>query len=121
MLTEEATRLIRGSIKSVWALELLLLLRRDRRARTADELVRELQSSRAAVDDILAVFRQTGLVESLPGGNFRYYTANAELERGAESLERAYAERPLAVIKEILSAPNERLQTFSDAFKLKRD
>lgn len=120
-LAEHALSLIKGSIRSVWALEVLLLLRTDGRAMTPDELVRELHSSRGAVDDILVLFRQNGLVEQLPENTFRYRAATSDLELGAQALELAYSERPLAVIKAILDAPNDRLQTFSDAFKLKRN
>jgi hypothetical protein len=36
-------------------------------------------------------------------------------------LARLYAERPLAVIREIMSAPNDKLHSFVDAFRLKKD
>lgn len=95
-------------------------MRRERQSRTAPELVRELQSSQGAVDDILALFKQNGLVVEAGDGRV-HYQASPDLDRAAAALEQAYAERPLAVIREIVTAPNDRLKTFADAFKLKRD
>jgi hypothetical protein len=121
VLSEEATRLIRAAIRSVWALELLLLLRRERRAWTAADLTRALYSSNTVVGELLIVFRAEGLVEEVSGGTVRYAPASPELDLAAEEIERLHAERPLAVVKAILAAPNDRLRSFSDAFKLKRD
>jgi hypothetical protein len=42
------------------------------------------------------------------------------LGRLCEALERAYRERPVAVINAIAS-PRDRMQSFADAFRLKDD
>jgi hypothetical protein len=34
-------------------------------------------------------------------------------------LQETYAARPMAVVKAIMTAPNEKLRVFSDAFRLK--
>jgi hypothetical protein len=39
----------------------------------------------------------------------------------AAEVERHYIERPLALIKAIVSAPNEKIQSFADAFRFKKD
>ena len=121
MLPEALQHLIRDNLKSVWALELLLLMSRERaRSWSADDLNRELRGSLGLVADVLVKFKQAGLVTE-EGGHYRYRPATAELERAVHELESAYAARPLAVVKAVLAAPNEKIQTFADAFKVKKD
>ena len=122
MISEEILRFIRSSIKTVWALELLLLIRRQSsQSWTAEGLTTELRSSLPLVADILSGFKDAGLVKEMADGQYRYQPATPELEHLVEQLEKAYAARPLAVVKAILTAPNEKIQTFADAFKLKKD
>lgn len=122
MIPEEVLRFIRSTIKSVWTLDVLLMLRRGR-ARTwqIDELVRELRGNRTLVHDVLSVLAKAGLVETGEDGTCRYRPATEEADALVAELERIYVERPLALIKEIVSAPNEKIQSFADAFKLKKD
>lgn len=110
----------RETIKSVWALELLLLLHRDAgRAWSSEELVRELRSSDAVINPCLDGLKAAGLVVAEPEGRFRYAAANPHLDAIAGELARIYAVRPMAIAKAIMRAPNEKLRIFSDAFKLK--
>jgi hypothetical protein len=111
---------IQRSIKSVWALELLLLVRRERdRAWPIDELVRELRSSDAAVSEAVTSLKSSGLLAADSADVVSYRPASAELDRMAAAIESTYAAKPLAVVKMIMSAPNEKLRIFADAFKLK--
>ncbi len=122
MIPEHVLRFIRGSIKSVWMLDVLLLMRRGReRSWPIDELTRELRGNRTLVNDVLSALAKAGLVEADGEGHFRYRPATQEADALVEELERVYVERPLALIKEIVSAPNEKIQSFADAFKLKKD
>jgi hypothetical protein len=118
----EVKEFIANCVRSVWALELLLLLRRDeRRSWTVEELTAELRSSAFVVADVLATFRQAGLVAEDADGRFRYAPAASHLDRAVEQLATAYASKPLAVSKEILAAGNDKIRSFADAFKLKKD
>jgi hypothetical protein len=111
---------VQRSIKSVWALELLLLLRRDRqRIWRAEDMVLEMRSSDAAVGEALAGLRSIGFVTADSAGLHTYQPASAELDRIAERIQEVYAAKPLAVVKAITSAPNDKLRLFSDSFKLK--
>lgn len=118
---EEAVfRFLSGSIRSVWALELLLLLRRDRtRGWDADGLVRELRGSQFVVSEAIHNLKSAGLVAQDAEGLTRYQPATPELEAASSAVEALYAAKPMAVIKAIANAPNEKLRIFSDAFKLK--
>jgi len=111
---------VQRSIKSVWALELLLLLRRDRqRIWRPEDMVLEMRSSDAAVAEALTGLRSIGFTAADSAGLHTYQPASAELDRIAERIEEVYAAKPLAVVKAITSAPNDKLRLFSDSFKLK--
>jgi hypothetical protein len=116
---EEIFAFVRASVRSVWALELLLLLRRDpARAWHPDELVRELRGSAAIVHEELAALCSAGLCGHVDG-RYQYQPASPARDSLAGALQETYAARPMAVVKAIMTAPNEKLRIFSDAFKLK--
>src|SRR5215213_5868853 len=107
------------SLRSVWALEVLLLLRRQRgKAFSTIDIVRETRSSETAAADALRVLTAAALIAE-EGGRYRYWPANPQLEALAGAFEALYAAKPATVIKTILTAPHDKLRTFSDAFKLK--
>jgi hypothetical protein len=117
---EEVIAFIRAHIASVYTLELLLLVRRNRdRSWQANDLVKELRSSGTAVTEALTRLVQAGLISEDADRHFRYAPASPERERIAEAIEKAYASTPLAVVKAIVAAPDQKLQAFSDAFRLK--
>jgi hypothetical protein len=110
---------IREHVRSVWALELLLRLKRDpERCWTVDELVGDLRASHSLVADNLAAFESAGLVVADDRGCFRYQPAAAVLAKVCDDLDAAYRAKPVTVIRWI-SAPTERLQSLADAFKFK--
>ena len=120
MTEDELLRFVRNWIKSVWALEMLLLFRREReRAWNPGDLVRELRSSDSAVAEALTGLRNAGFVTAAPDGRYHYSAASPGLDDIAARIERLYGERPLAMAKAIMSAPNEKLRIFADAFRLK--
>lgn len=120
MIPEAVLRLIRSSIKSAWTLELLLLMRRHAaRSWTVEALTAELRSSPSLVAAILIGLQQAGLVREEADLSYRYEPRTAELDETVRQLDAINAERPLAVIKEIISAPNDRLTSFVEAFKLR--
>lgn len=121
MLSEALQQFIRSTLGSAWALELLLLLQREpARLRSVDELNRELRASMGLVREILTRFGDAGLVRE-EGDGVRYAPATAELAALVAELETEYAARPLTVFKAIVASPNEKIQTFADAFKMKKD
>jgi hypothetical protein len=116
----QALALIRTVIRSVWALEILLLMRsQPTRAWQADALVRELRASTVLVDQNLKQLIAGGLVREEDGG-FIYGPASPLLEESCAALEQAYRERPVAVINLIVGAATDHVQGFADAFKFKR-
>lgn len=117
-IDSQLTSFIREHVRSVWALELLLLLRRDPERRwTVAELVRELRASTTLVADILRQFETSGLVAPHEDG-VRYAPASQVLEALSIRLEAAYRKRPVAVIN-LIAKPTHPLQSLADAFKFK--
>jgi biotin operon repressor len=116
---EDVLAFIRTSISSVWALELLLLVKRNKhRAWHANELVTELRSSSTAIKDAIGALRAAGVVGE-ENGLYRYQPASPALDEMIVEVARMYALKPLVVIKTIAMAPNERLRIFANSFKLK--
>jgi len=112
---------IRASLKSVWALELLLLMRKcSGRGWTVAELTRELRASELLVYNILREFVETGLVVETAPEIFEYRAATHALDLLVNSLAGIYAERPVRVIEAIVNAPNQNIQVFADAFNLRK-
>jgi predicted transcriptional regulator len=108
-----------ASFRSVWALELLLMLRRTReRSWTAGEIIKELRSSRVVVIEALNNLMVAGLVIQQDDGDYRYGAiGNTEVLVG--ELEALYAVKQTAVIHRIVNSPNTKLQILSDAFRIK--
>jgi hypothetical protein len=110
---------VRSLIPSLWTLDVLLLLRLSgERIWRRDELVLELRSSPTAVDHSLASLVAAGLLAEQDDG-IVFRPATYELRRFADELQRIYAAKPTRVVKAIMTAPNENLRIFSDAFRLK--
>jgi hypothetical protein len=110
----------RNKIRSAWALELVLVLRRDRtRSWSVADLVRELRSSEAVIVPCLDTLKSEGRVDGRTGEGFRYHPASEELDAACGELAKLYASRPMALAKAIMKVPNEKLSIFSNAFKIK--
>lgn len=118
MLDDDLLSFVRASIKSTWALELLLLLRKQAPAGSAQEtLVRTLRATPSLVSSCLDQLQTAGLVAADENGSWRYQPAAPTLDDLAHKLEQAYSERPVAIINAIVSLPDDRLKSFADAFK----
>jgi DNA-binding IclR family transcriptional regulator len=122
VIPEHVLQFVRRHIKSVWTLDLLVLMRREAaQAWTADTLARELRGNRPLVENALSTLTRAGLLRQEADGAYRYYPSGRDLDAVAAELERHYAERPVALIKEIASAPGDKIQSFADAFRIKKD
>lgn len=118
MLDEDLLSFVRASIRSTWALELLLLVRRQApRAFALDELVLALRATATLVATCLGQLQSAGLVVREESGLWRYAPAAPALDELAAKLDHAYVERPVGVINAIVASPDDRLQSFADAFR----
>lgn len=116
-LSTELSAFIESAVPSVWALETLLLLRGDRdRDWAVDRLVAELRANATLVDDCLAGLQRGGLVIG-EDGTFRYAPASPTLAALCDDLEKAYRERPVAVVNTIARRRPDPLTGFADSFR----
>ena len=117
---DDVLRFAAGLFKSVWALELLLALRRGGdRSWLAEELIKELRSSRVVVVEALSNLVVAGLVVQEEDGRFRYHVGSSGIDEMIGELEALYATKPTVVMREIVTTPNLKLKILSDAFKIK--
>ena len=116
-MADDLPEMIRTHIRSVWALELLLLLRRSSdRVWRVQELSDELRATRAIVDTCVAYFERIGLVARDDDGRLRYAPASSMMAEFCDSLDAEYRRRPVAVIN-VIAAPEDRIQQLADAFR----
>src|SRR4029079_9703765 len=94
-----------SSIRSVWALELLLLMKKNPQMWNVGELVTQLRGSDAAISEAMQRLQDAGLVIQAEGG-FRYAPSSTENETLANDLEALYRLKPVAVVSAIAKAPN---------------
>lgn len=118
---QDLAAFVREHIRSVWALELLLALKRDpQRAWPVEVLVRELRASTTVVGDNLQRFERAGLGVRDEAGCYRYAPASVLLDELCGMLEEAYRKRPVAMIN-LIARPSDPLQSLADAFKFRGD
>jgi hypothetical protein len=118
-LDEELAAFIGASLGSVWALELLLLLRRSQPRRwTEEELVTEMRASSPLVAEAMVGLQRAGLINCNSEG-CAYAPASEVIATTCDRLEAAYKNKPVTVVNAILATPKGKLQTFADAFRVK--
>jgi hypothetical protein len=116
---EDATAFARTAIGSVSALELLILLRRQRHNDyRVIELVRELRSSQVAVEQALDHLIKFALVAGDADSGYHYQRGSAQLDAICEQVEAVYARKPVSLIRALLDAPDEKLRQLADAFRI---
>ena len=116
--SDDLLRFIGSSFRSVWALELLLVLRTEPRSWSRAELVSTLRASDLVVAKSLESLAAAGLI-ALEGETARYLPASKDIAQQVKELEKLYAARPDAVRRAIVSASASGATAFADAFKLR--
>jgi DNA-binding transcriptional ArsR family regulator len=105
VVEEDIIAFIRAHLGSLYALDLLLLIKRDRnRSWQPGELVRELRSSQTAVAEALSRLVQAELVTEKPPGSYRFAPTSPERERLASEIERVYTSKPIRSVEAIATA-----------------
>jgi hypothetical protein len=109
-----------SSFRSVWALELLLVLKSEPRVWARAELVATMRASELVVSKALDSLVAAGLA-SLEGEGAQYMPVSDEVAECVERAEKLYAARPNAVRRAIVSASSGDITAFADAFRLRKD
>lgn len=119
--SDEIAQFISASFRSIWSLELLLLLRREPEYHDRGDLVAKLRASdlvvRQAVEGLIA----GGLAVADEEGRVAYLPVSANLAEAVELAAEYYARKPDAVRRLIVRTSAPGLIAFSDAFLLRKD
>lgn len=126
-LPEEVRRLIRNSVPTLDALELLIGLVRRSPAVMSPEMLHQTLGAPAAISPEGVVqycrfLRSRELITEDPPGLFGYRPTSPELDHAVQGLLRAYNERPVTLVRTVYDLADQRqIQAFSDAFRFKKD
>lgn len=116
----EVLNFIASSFHSVWALELLLLLKREPRRWSPDELIKALRASDLVLSKAIGDLIRGGLITADQSG-VTYAPADDEVANLVEQVESAYALKPDAVRRTIVMASKSGIAAFADAFRLRKE
>ena len=119
---KETQAFIRAHIRSIRQLEALLWLREQPGPITAAALAKEERIDQDMADDLLRSFERGGFVDGPDQeGAYRYHPTDREVATQIDKLADVYGTYRVSVINLVFSMPSESVQSFADAFKLKRD
>jgi hypothetical protein len=119
---QDLSAFIRSTFRSVWSLELMLFLLKNReQAWGRAELVTAIRGSESVVGQGLDALSAAGLIDVDGGGAARFLPAAPDLERQAVATAELYARSPDAVRRMIVLSANAGLAAFADAFRLRKD
>ena len=117
-------QLLARYIRSVEQLEVLLLFAaQPHRSWTASDVYEVIRSSRTSIADRLQVFTNDGFLAEENGSppSYRYAPKNEELRRAVEETARLYQTHRIRVIEAIFAPVVDPVQSFADAFKLRKE
>lgn len=119
---KEVLEFISEHIASMEQLEVLLLLSsQPDRDWTAESVFAEIQSSLPSVQQRLHEFVNKGLLVQPEPTLFRYSPRTTALGNAVRALAATYKEKRVKVIELIYRKPVDEVQSFADAFKLRKD
>jgi hypothetical protein len=114
---------IRGCVPTFQAAEVLLFFAsHPDRAFRVEEIVVEMRPAVItvpAVREYAALLKASGVISDVEGS--LRYDPSAEVEGAVGELAHAYNERPVTLIRAIYEIADEKIKSFSDSFKLRKD
>lgn len=123
-IPDEVKRFLAEYIDSLFQLEVLLLLQaRPEVSWTAEQVDRETRIGLESVKALLAGFAQIGFlsVSKGPDLSYRYQPATDELDQVIKLVATAYKERRVKVTSFIYSSPLDKIRSFAEAFRIRKD
>lgn len=117
-------QLLSRHIQSVEQLEVLLLLRsQPQRAWTAAEVYEVIRSSQPSIAARLQAFTAQGFLVEENGAppRFRFAPKDQNLQSAVDQTANAYQTWRVRVIEAIFAPEADPVQSFADAFKLRKD
>jgi hypothetical protein len=121
-VSQSVKQFIFEAIDSIEQLEVLLLLHYHKdRTWSAGEVSQELRGNMDSASKRLKDLQRLGLLSSPDELRYTYHPKSSELDALVVELSETYKQRRYAVIELIFSHPVDAIQSFSDAFKIKKD
>jgi hypothetical protein len=123
-VSPEVRRFLAEHVESVLELEGLLLLAADAgRSWTAAGVARELRVDAAWAGPQLSRLCERGVLhcEQGPDPAYRFAPRGPEIDQVVRELADAYATRRVTVISLIFAKPIDKLKSFADAFRIRRE
>ena len=115
---EQLANVIRSNFRSVWSLELLLLLKREPRPWSVADIVTALRASELVVTQGIRSLTAAGLVAPETDHSVCFLPASDDLRRLIDEVEALYARQPDAVRRLIVaSSSGFSLTDFANAFR----
>jgi hypothetical protein len=122
VIPDKVVAFLRDHIDSLEQLEVLLLLRNQPDKQwTPVEVSRTLSSNPASVVERLAQFAAKGFLATSEVKGTYQYCVQPELDQVIGEVADAYALYPVRIIGLIFSKPIDKIRTFADAFKLRKE
>ena len=118
---EDLSRFIASSFRSVWALEILLLLKRTPGVHQTGELIVTLRASELVLSRAIETLTAVGLTVTHADGGVAYSPASDQLAQLTDLTEELYERRPDAVRRMIVADPGRGVTACADAFRLRKD
>ena len=116
---------LKEHIDSAEQVEMLRFLRNNAdKEWTAQEISRSLSTQRDSAAHRLAQFHSLGILVMKPaqdGPIYQYRPKTQGLDATIAELAEAYSRYPVRVINLIYSKPIDKIRTFADAFKLRKE
>lgn len=122
-IPNDVLQFIDRHVTSIDQLEILLLLRgRSERTWSAAEVSQELRSNADAAGQRLQSLRLSGVLVQVTDsdGLYRYEPESPALDALIGQLDQCYRDYRLRVIERVFKKP-DGLQTFADAFRIKKE
>lgn len=123
-ISDEIKQFVNQYISSVASLELLLLMRKHPGKRwTMESLCLELRSNSFHIEYLLNELSTAELIqqEKLNSYSTFFYSGHSKWEAVISSLEQTYMQKRLSVINLIYMHPVDKIRTFANAFKIRKD
>lgn len=120
----DVKQFIDQNIESLAQLEALLLMRQDSdRSFNAADIAKALYIPEEMAASLLIEFARRGNINSTSSSehSYVYNAADANLDRLIKEVATVYQDRRVAIISLIYSKPLNKVQTFADAFRLRKE
>jgi len=123
-IPEEVKRFMTEYIHSLFQLETLLLLYEKKEVDwSIEDTDRQLHMGSQLAGNLLADLHARGLLSlrETPEPLYRYSPSSVQLDQAVSALAMTYKERRVSVISFLFSRPLDKVRSFADAFRFRRD